>query len=181
MSDLHYRQILLGLLKLFVGFLIAALLFVLFDFMIDLRPRTIHSSYQFSLKNLEPDTPIILQQDNLAILLIKRSESSITKLMQSDERLIDPDSRDSRQPEFAQNRLRSRHPEFFVAYGRGTDFGCLLEAVGDKLKEICGRASYDYAGRALNSDGLNSDGRHSNLQIPDYEFKNDFTLLTIKP
>lgn len=154
----------------------AAVLFVLLDFAIDLRPPGIHSSYQFTLKPLEPDQPVILQQDNLAIVVIRRSAVTIEKLERAGEPLQDPESRDSRQPDFARNPLRSRLPEYYVAMALGTHLGCPIRIEDGRLAEICSEARYDFSGRALKAS---ADFR--NLTVPDYVFSNQFRTLTVKP
>jgi ubiquinol-cytochrome c reductase iron-sulfur subunit len=153
-----------------------AVFYVLFDFMVDVRPSTIQSSYRFQLAELAPNEVTILRQDNLAILVVHRSVQTIERLQQASLLLQDPDSRDSRQPVYALNDLRSRDPQYFVSYAIGTDFGCPLEVLEDGLRESCGSARYDLAGRALK--GVKS---FSNLAIPDYNFTNNFSILTIFP
>ncbi len=153
------------------------MLYVLFDFMIDVRPSTIQSSYRFQLAELAPDEMTILRHDNLLILVVHRSAQTIERLQQAASApLQDPDSGDSRQPDYALNDLRSRDPRYFVSYAIGTDFGCPLEAVEDGLRETCGSARYDLAGRALKDTKP-----FSNLTIPDYNFTNNFRILTIFP
>jgi len=154
----------------------AAVFYVLFDFAIDVRPPQVQSSYQFRLRDLVVDQARVLRQDNLSILVIRRSPALIAGLEQATANLQDPDSRRSRQPGFAENALRSRHPELFVSYAIGTDLGCPLRVDGFELVEICGRARYDFAGRALRGDG-----EFQNLGIPDYNFSDDFNTLTIRP
>lgn len=153
-----------------------AILYVLLDFMIDFRPPAIQSSYQFKIKNLVADTPLFLRQDNLVILVIARSEASIAELQQVTAGLQDAQSLDSDQPEFATNSLRSRHPEYFVSFAMGTNLGCVLESFGRGLRETCSQAGYDHAGRALQGEI-----KFHNLAIPDYNFSNDFNMLTIRP
>ncbi len=152
------------------------MLYVLFDFMVDVRPSTIQSSYRFQLAELAPDEMTILRHDNLLILVVHRSAKTIERLQQASSLLQDADSGDSRQPDYALNDLRSREPRYFVSYAIGTDFGCPLEVVEDGLRETCGSARYDLAGRALK--GAKS---FSNLVIPDYNFTNNFSILTIFP
>jgi len=144
--------------------------------MIDIRPSTIQSSYRFEVGELEVDEVKILRQDNLSILVLRRSASTIASLEGSLTLLQDPDSRDSNQPEYADNALRSRHPEYFVSYAIGTDLGCPLKVLESELRESCGSARYDLAGRAL--EGAN---KFQNLSIPDYTFTNNFSTLTINP
>jgi len=161
----------------YFGLLLAAGIgFILLDFAIDLRPSSVHSSYYFNLGEIALDQPRILRQDNLAIVVIRRSPATVARLRQGGVRLQDPDSRDSKQPAFALNALRSKNSEWFVSYAIGTDLGCLLQVEADSLKEICGSARYDFAGRALAADKS-----FRNLPIPDYNFAVDFSSLTIRP
>jgi Rieske Fe-S protein len=168
-------KILKGLLKAFAAVLALAILYVLGDFVFDVRPPGVQSSYQFKIKNMVMDTPLFLRQDNLVILVIARSATSIAELQQAVAGLQDAESQDSNQPAFATNSLRSRHPEYFVSFAMGTDLGCMLKAFERGLREICSQARYDYAGRALK--GKN---KFRNLAIPNYNFSNDFNILTIK-
>ncbi len=170
------RKSLTRLLKAFSFVLIAAVLFVLFDFAIDLRPSTIQSSYRFNVGKLAADEVKVLRQDNLSILVMRRSAQTIAHLQQTTDQLQDPESDVSRQPEYARNALRSRHPQYYVSYALGTDLGCTLKVLQDGLQEICGRARYDLAGRALKGEN-----EFSNLRIPDYNFTNNFRTLTINP
>ncbi|HUV23452.1 MAG TPA: hypothetical protein VMZ32_16785 [Gammaproteobacteria bacterium] len=170
------RRGLTGLLKIFSFILVAAVLFVLLDFAIDLRPSTIQASYRFEVGPLAPDEIKLLRHDNLSILVVRRSPQTIERLRQTANRVQDPDSADSRQPDYARNALRSRHPEYFVSYALGTDLGCTLKILELNLQEICGAARYDLAGRALKGEI-----EFSNLTIPDYNFTNNFSTLTINP
>ncbi len=175
MSD--RRLLLLKSTKYLAGIMLLAIMFVLFDFLIDLRPINIQSSYRFSLHDLPIDEPIWLKQDNLIILLIRRSAPLLEALKKTSSKLQDPDSESSRQPPYAKNQLRSRHEAYFVAYGWSTDLECPLQlGSGVTLKETCGTARYDFAGRAL--AGKN---KFQNLVVPDYTFRDNFTLLTINP
>ena len=170
------RNRLKRLFRYFALVIAAAVVYVLLDFAIDTRPPAVQASYRFSIEALEPDQARILRQDNLSILLIRRSAATIDALEQSVESLQDGASRYSHQPDYADNPLRSRHAEYFVSYAIGTDLGCGLEILESGLREICGRAHYDFAGRAL--QGAN---KFPNLMIPDYTFTSNFSSLTIYP
>ncbi len=153
-----------------------AVVYVMLDFAIDFRPAGVQTSYFFSLDGIELDRPSILRQDNLSIVVIRRSPEMRARLDRSTAGLQDARSRDSVQPDYARNPLRSRIPEWFVGYAIGTDFGCPLEVRAQTLREVCGDAAWDFAGRALES------GRpFRNLPIPDYNFAGDFSSLTIRP
>jgi Rieske Fe-S protein len=170
------RKLLKGLFKALSAVLGVAVVYVLVDFAIDIRPPAVQSSYHFKIKSLTPDVPAFLRQDNLVIVVIARSAASIARLKQADANLQDPESRLSHQPAFATNALRSRQAEYFVSYAIGTHLGCVIEAFERGLREICSNARYDYAGRALQGEN-----KFQNLAIPNYNFSNDFNTLTIKP
>ena len=167
-----------ALLRIFRFLSVIAALFavyVLLDFAIDFRPAGIHDSYRLQVEELAEDEARILRSDNLAILVVRRSAATIASLGQTTG-LQDPMSRRSSQPEFAANPLRSKTPEYFVAYAIGTDFGCALEILDSGVKEICSDASYDFAGRALEGER-----QFENLPVPDYNFSDDFSQLTVRP
>ena len=153
-----------------------AVLYVVLDFMIDVRPSTIQSSYRFNIGALAPDEIKIVRQDNLLILVARRSPATIASLQAASARLQDPQSEDSNQPEYARNSLRSRHPPYFVSYALGTDLGCALKVLELTLQEACSKARYDLAGRAFKGEN-----EFSNLSIPDYNFTSNFSILTIEP
>ena len=153
-----------------------AVLYVLFDFIVDVRPPRVQDSYRFEVGELLLDRPRILRQDNLSILVIRRSDETLARLRQATQKLQDPGSRYSHQPDFAEIPLRSKYPGLFVSYAIGTNLGCLLEVTEEGLGEVCSGATYDYAGRALQAGN-----EFQNLAIPDYTFSDDFTILTIRP
>ena len=172
---LNNRLVLLRATRYLLGLLGLALLFVLADFTIDLRPSAVHSSYRFPLTQIPLDQPVWLRQDNLTVLLIRRSNQVIEDLKKPGYDLQDVDSNSSRQPDYAKNSVRSRNGQYFIAYGLGTDLGCpLVAGTENTLQEACGTARYDFAGRAI--VGKN---QFLNLAIPDYNFSRDFSVLTI--
>jgi ubiquinol-cytochrome c reductase iron-sulfur subunit len=164
------------LLRYFLLVVSAAVAYVLLDFAIDVRPPAIQASYRFTVPALGIDEARILRQDNLSILVMRRSAATISALEQSAVALQDADSRYSHQPDYARNPLRSRHPEYFVSYATGTDLGCSLEVLDAALREICGSARYDFAGRAIEAAN-----KFQNLSIPDYTFGDNFNSLVVRP
>ncbi len=163
-------------LKVLAAIAALAIVYLLLDFSIDIRPPGIQESYGFRVGALAEDEARILRQDNLSILVIRRSSATVARLLQPNARLQDPLSLYSSQPDFAANPLRSRIPEYFVSYAIGTDYGCALQIVAAGVREICGDASYDFAGRALGGER-----EFKNLPVPDYNFSADFQRLTVRP
>ncbi len=170
------RRRLLRLVR-FASFVLACgLLYILTDFAIDWRPATVQEYYRFTLPPLDFDQPRILQQDNLQLVIIRRSSGLLRRLQNSPVQLQDATSARSRQPADVDGRHRAHHAEYFVAYAIGTDFGCPLLIEVDSLRESCGKARYDFAGRAYRGDR-----RFSNLPVPDYNLSPDFRILTVFP
>jgi len=172
----NQRNRLRRLFRYFALAIAAAVTYVLFDFAIDVRPPSIHASYRFSVPALGIDEARILRQDNLSILVMRRSAATISALEQSPVALQDVDSRYSHQPDYARNPLRSRYAEYFVSYAIGTDLGCTLQVQETQLREICGGARYDFAGRAIEAAN-----KFQNLTIPDYTFSDNFNSLVVRP
>ena len=170
------RRLLVRGVRLCIALLCLAVLFVMLDFLLDGRPDGMHDSYQFKLTDLPYDQPVIFRQDNLSILVIRRSEDLVERLHKTTKALQDPQSKNSRQPAAAQNSLRSLTPEYFVSYAIGTDLGCPIDVDQQRLKEVCGKAFYDFAGRALSGDQ-----RFANLTVPEYTLSEDYNHLTVFP
>ena len=174
---MNKRLVLLRTTKILLGLLVFALFLVRGDGTGEIRPAGIHSSYRFTLSPTSLNKPVWLRQDNLTIVLIRRSEAVIDALKNQADNLQDPNSDTSRQPDYAKNRLRSGNEQYFVAYGLGTDLGCsLIRGAENTLRESCGTAQYDFAGRAIIGQT-----RFQNLTIPDYNFNPDFSVLTVSP
>ena len=177
MINLNNRLVLLRATKYLIALLALALLFVFVDFVVDVRPPAIHAHYRFNINKIPLDQPVWLRQDNLSILLIHRSKHLIAELAKGSKDLQDPDSISSSQPSYAKNTLRSKFSQYFVSFSLGTDLGCLLKEEGlHTVRESCGTARYDYAGRAIR--GKN---RFLNLRIPDYTFSQDLNVLIVNP
>ncbi len=173
---MHRREGLQRLLRIFGVILAAAVLFVLIDFAVDVRPPAVQSSYRFQLPELPLDEPVILRQDNLQLVVIRRSPALLQQLRAAENDLQDAESKRSRQPAGVDPRHRAHHAAYFVAYAIGTDFGCPLLIESDSLRESCGKARYDFAGRALRAET-----RFPNLSIPDYNLGPERKILTVFP
>ena len=173
---MNRRRLLQRLLRIFGIVFFLGLVTVLLDFAIDFRPRTIQESYRFTVPELTLDEPVILRQDNLSLVVIRRSSAILDAIAGDRERLQDPESDASRQPAGADRRHRAHDGEFFVAYAMGTDFGCPLAVDAETLREVCSKARYDFAGRALRGER-----EFPNLTVPDYNFSADRKILTVYP
>ena len=101
-----------------------------------------------------------------------------------DERLKDPVSKKSKQPEWARSAYRAREPEWFVAIALGTDLGCSLnfapasesnfqgERWAGGFVDTCRKARYDLSGRVFKDQYATR-----NLVIPVYSIDGDELVL----
>lgn len=86
--------------------------------------RNRNSYVDVDVSRLENEQLMTVEVANKPVWILKRSPSVIRLLEQKSERLLDPQSKSSVQPEYAKNALRSIRPEYFVAYGICTHLGC---------------------------------------------------------
>jgi ubiquinol-cytochrome c reductase iron-sulfur subunit len=59
------------------------------------------------------------------VLILRRDETALSSLAALDEKVSDPQSNDSEQPEYARNEYRSRNPEYLIVQGWCTHLGCI--------------------------------------------------------
>ncbi len=116
------------------------------------------------------------------LLLLQRTPTELAQLGQYDQLLLDPGSLHARQPATLSSPGRSLHPEFFLAFDRGTDLGCPLQWVAagaagktppiqpwpGGFRDSCGGSWYDAAGRVFRGQSASR-----NLDIPDYRLEGD--------
>jgi ubiquinol-cytochrome c reductase iron-sulfur subunit len=109
------------------------------------------------------------------LLLIRRNSPLLASLAANEAELLDPHSGSARQPAGLSNPGRARHPEWFLAFDRGSDMGCPLRWVAagaadaplqpwpGGLRDNCRGSWYDAAGRVFR----NQEAKR-NLDIPPY-------------
>ena len=101
-----------------------------------------------------------------------------------DNQLKDPQSRDSDQPPYAKNELRSRTAEFLVLIGVCTHLGCLPKqrfGAGELYPSWpggfhcpCHGSRFDLAGRVFDGSPAST-----NLRVPPYSFPKPQTLVIV--
>ena len=137
--------------------------YVLIDFSFNqARPQ----SYQFRLPELDTNTPVLLKQGNLIIIIAHYDQQSLSLINTEYLSATSDHSRDQSMPEHYQG--------YFVAMGYGTLSGCPIQIETTYLRESCSEARYDRLGRSLDKQ------RFPDLKVPQYTFNHDFSLLTIE-
>ncbi len=100
------------------------------------------------------------------VLIQRRSLDMVQALERDSVVLKDPTSAVSRQPDYAANPMRSRRPEYFVAYSHCTHLGCEVAVNAEVGFECpCHQSRFDFAGRVLTGAAA-----PRNLDIPSYRF-----------
>ena len=127
-----------------------------------------------------------LTWDGRAVVVHRRTPETIARLEADGARaaLRDPDSERSEQPESMRGPLRSSSPEWFVAIGLGTDYGCPVAWLPPEATPFAGApwpggfvdgcrgSRYDLAGRVY--AGQYAD---RNLVVPPHRVLDDGTLV----
>ena len=116
--------------------------------------------------------------------MLRRSKAALDSLDSVVEKLDDPDSNESIQPESSKNRERSIKPEIFLAVGICTHLGCSPTfrpevAPADLGSEWqggffcpCHGSRFDYSGRVYKSVPA-----PTNLEIPPYRYLSDTRII----
>ena len=138
--------------------------------------------------DMAPGETRTLTWDGRAVLVRRRTSEEIDRLEAEDgalrARLRDPDSARSEQPPGVGGALRSVEPEWFVAIGLGTDYGCPVGYLQPEpapfagapwpggFVDGCRRSRYDLAGRVY--AGQYAD---RNLVVPPHAIVGDALVL----
>lgn len=148
------------------------------------KAQAIGAPVQVDLENLEPGQILKVQWRGQTIGVLRRTTASLEELGGLAERLRDPESQESEQPEFARNEARSLKPEFLVVNMHCTHLGCVPQVVPTVGAEPfdddwkggffcpCHKSKFDMSGRVYK--GVPAP---TNLRIPPYRFLDDQTLL----
>ena len=149
-----------------------------------LRARALSAPVELDVSRLEPGSIVTTRWRGRAIYVVHRTQAMLEGLVQSEPRLVDPESEDSIQPEFARNRLRSARPEYLVLEGVCTHLGCApmarFEAATPELGDDwpggflcpCHGSRFDLAGRVF--AGFPAP---RNLPVPPHSYLDDGTIL----
>jgi len=166
-----------------VGFV--AILYVVFSVMFSSDP----DSRSFPTKvvdigGMRPGEFRTVLWEGRPILIYHRTAEQVQALQTTDPRLLDEKSEKSRQPQWAQNKLRSSESAFFVSIGVGTDFSCPISLLvastalfmdqpwGGGYVDECRGARYDFAGRVYSGQYADE-----NLIVPGYRIEANSLIL----
>jgi ubiquinol-cytochrome c reductase iron-sulfur subunit len=148
------------------------------------RARQAGAAVTADVSKMEEGQLIRVEWRGQPVWIVKRTQEMIDELPNHENRLRDPESKEEQQqPAYAQNRHRSIRPEFFVAIGICTHFGCSptympnefaaqAEGVRSGFFCPCHGSRFDIAGRVFQNVPA-----PTNLVVPPYMFTDEFTIL----
>ena len=137
---------------------------------------------EVDLTKIEPGQMVMAVWRKSPIYVVRRTPEMVARIAGHDELLKDPASKESDQPPYAQNPLRSRTTEFLVLIGTCTHLGCLPKQRFEKGELYpswpggffcpCHGSRFDLAGRVFAGSPASV-----NLRVPPYSYPNPGTLL----
>jgi ubiquinol-cytochrome c reductase iron-sulfur subunit len=148
------------------------------------KAKAIGAPVQVNIEGLEPGQILKVQWRGQTIGILRRTSEVLGLLPSHDERLRDPSSKESLQPEFALNEWRSSKEELLIVNMHCTHLGCVPQVVPTVGPEPfdadwqggfycpCHKSKFDLAGRVYK--GVPAP---TNLTIPPYSFLDANTLL----
>lgn len=148
------------------------------------RAKSAGGPVEADVSKLEMGQKLQVMWRGQPVFIIKRNKEQLATLPTVNDRLKDPDSESSIQPEFAKNIHRSQREELLVMIGICTHLGCspkfypeiLPQAFDNEWKSgfycPCHNSKFDIAGRVFSGSPAGS-----NLVVPPYVFVDDNNLV----
>jgi len=146
------------------------------------RARALGAPVMVDLSKLEPGQMTLPVWRRQPIFVVRRTPDMLKRISGHDGELKDPKSKDSEQPAYASNEVRSRTPEFLVLIAICTHLGCLPKQRFDTgaLSASwpggfwcpCHGSRFDLAGRVFEGSPASV-----NLRVPPYSFPKETLLL----
>lgn len=148
------------------------------------RAKALGAPVEVDISKLEVGAMLKVEWRGKPVYVVHRSQAMLAALPGIDDRLVDPESKASDQPEYAQNEDRSIKPDYLVVLGVCTHLGCAPMgrfAAGDAELGAdwpggfycpCHGSKFDMAGRVFK--GVPAP---KNLAVPPYAFADDNHIL----
>jgi len=148
------------------------------------RAKAAGAPVEADIAKLEPGQLIRVEWRGKPVWVLKRSEETLAEIAEMTDKLRDPDSNESEQPESCRNIARSIKPEVFLAVGICTHLGCsptyrpevAPEDLGPDWKGgffcPCHGSLFDLSGRVYS--GVPAP---LNLVVPPHEYLTDTRIL----
>ena len=148
------------------------------------KSKAIGAPVEVDISQLKPGERKIVKWQGKPVWILRRDEAMLSDLSILNDKLTDPASDSSAQPDYAKNEYRSREDEYLVVLGICTHLGCSPSFVlkgGDNSPVAdwkggffcpCHGSLFDLAGRVYKGFPA-----PTNLAIPPYKFISASRLL----
>jgi ubiquinol-cytochrome c reductase iron-sulfur subunit len=148
------------------------------------RAKAAGAPVEVDVSALEPGQKMIVEWRGKPVWIVHRTPEMLKTIEADEERVADPDSKRSQQPEYAQNDVRALKPEYLVVVGICTHLGCSpvdrLAAQPEPFAADwhggfycpCHGSLFDLAGRVYKNKPA-----PDNLPVPPYKFLTDTKLV----
>jgi ubiquinol-cytochrome c reductase iron-sulfur subunit len=139
------------------------------------RARAAGAPVEVDISKIAPGEMAVIEWRGKPVWVIHRTKEMLESLKGVAPRLTDPESRSSKQPNYAKNEARAQNPEWMVMEGVCTHLGCSpqlktaeakAEMGGDWTGGFycpCHGSKFDYAGRVFRGAPA-----PLNLEVPPY-------------
>ena len=148
------------------------------------KTKAIGAPVEVDISKLEPGDRMIEKWQGKPVWILRRTGEMLKDISSLNDKVSDPTSDDSAQPDYAKNEFRARENEFLVVIGICTHLGCspnfVMKEEGDSIAADwkggffcpCHGSRFDLAGRVFK--GVPAP---RNLVIPPYKFISPTRLL----
>jgi ubiquinol-cytochrome c reductase iron-sulfur subunit len=148
------------------------------------RAKAAGAPVEVDLTQLAPGQKMVVEWRGKPVWVVRRTPEMLKAVTADDERVADPASARSKQPEYAKNEFRSLKPEYLVLEGVCTHLGCSpvdrLSAQPEPFEKDwrggfycpCHGSLFDLAGRVYKNKPA-----PDNLTVPPYKFLSDTRIV----
>jgi ubiquinol-cytochrome c reductase iron-sulfur subunit len=148
------------------------------------RAKAAGAPVEVDISRLAPGEVGVYEWRGKPVWVIRRTKDMIDSLKAVVPNLTDPESKSSKQPQYAENEYRAVKPDIMVMEGVCTHLGCSPQAKPAEAKAEmggdwvggfycpCHGSKFDYAGRVFRGAPA-----PTNLVVPPYTFLSDSTLV----
>lgn len=148
------------------------------------RAKAAGAPVEADISKLAPGERMTVEWQGKPVWIVRRTKEMLESVKTGDDRVADPQSNKSKQPEKAKNEFRSLKPEYLVLVGICTHLGCSpvekfaaqAEAFASDWKGgfycPCHGSLFDLAGRVYKNKPA-----PDNLDVPPHTFLSDSKIL----
>jgi ubiquinol-cytochrome c reductase iron-sulfur subunit len=148
------------------------------------KTKAIGAPVEVDISKLQPGERIVEKWQGKPVWILRRTQEMLDDILEQNDKVSDPVSDSSAQPEYAKNEYRAREDEYLVVLGICTHLGCSPNFIlkdGDNPPAAdwkggffcpCHGSRFDLAGRVFK--GVPAP---TNLVVPPYKFLSPSRLL----